>query len=65
MLPENQTNKSPDKPYNQTRPLSARTSGSELDEGCEISQAEAGKGFDHALKLIDADRKPSGGYGKR
>lgn len=43
MLPENQTNKSPDKPYNQTIPRSQRDGGSNLDDGCgDIGQAEAG-----------------------
>jgi|HubBroStandDraft_5_1064220.scaffolds.fasta_scaffold1823385_1 hypothetical protein len=42
----------PSKPYNQTRPLSTRTSGSELDEGCEITQASAGAGLDSIEKEL-------------
>jgi hypothetical protein len=34
MLPENQTNKSPDKPYNKTVPRSMANSGLDLDEAC-------------------------------
>ena len=34
MLPENQTNKSPDKPYNKTVPRSMQGGGLNLDEVC-------------------------------
>jgi hypothetical protein len=37
-----QTQRNPELPYNQLRPKSLASSGAELDEGCEISQAEAG-----------------------
>jgi hypothetical protein len=57
MLPENQTNKSPDKPYNQTIPGSMRDGGSNLDEGCSIGQAEAGVSLDHAAKLIEGTKR--------
>jgi hypothetical protein len=48
----------PSKPYNQTRPLSTRTSGAELDECCgPIGQASAGLGLDEAIRLIDGGKK--------
>jgi hypothetical protein len=48
----------PSKPYNQTRPLSTRTSGTELDECCgSIGQSEAGMGLDEAIALIDRRKK--------
>ena len=52
MLPEN-TNKAPDKPYNQTIPKSQQDSGTNLDEGCgDIEQATGGLGLDQAIKKI-------------
>jgi hypothetical protein len=40
-------------------PKSQRDSGVNLDEGCgnAIEQAEAGRGLDHAVKLIDGKRR--------
>jgi hypothetical protein len=44
----------PTKPWNQKRPVSSRSNGTELDEGCgDIPQAEAGKGLDHAIRIIE------------
>ncbi|MGD0957456.1 MAG: hypothetical protein ABR953_11605 [Candidatus Acidiferrales bacterium] len=43
--------------WNQVRPRSLRSSGKELDEGCEITQAEGGLGLDRAIRKIDR-RKP-------
>jgi len=34
-------------------PQSMRNSGTELDEGCDLSQAEAGEGFDKAIAKIE------------
>jgi hypothetical protein len=47
----------PSKPWNQLRPRSLRSSGSELDEGCELTNAEAGAGFDAAVKRIDGGKR--------
>ena len=48
----------PSKSYNQTRPLSTRSSGTELDPECgPVGQAEAGLGLDEAIKLVDGGRK--------
>lgn len=45
----------PLKPHNQLRPLSTRTSGTELDEVCGsgIEQAGAGVGLDEAARKLD------------
>jgi hypothetical protein len=54
MLPENQTNKAPDKPYAQTIPKSQQDSGTNLDEACgDIEQAEGGLGLDKAIRKLD------------
>jgi hypothetical protein len=48
----------PSQPFNQTRPLSTRTSGMELDECCgSIGQASAGQGLDEAIRLIEGGKK--------
>ena len=53
-----QTQRDPSKPWNQKRPLSTRTSGTELDEGCgDLGQFEAGKGLDKAVRTIDQKGK--------
>jgi hypothetical protein len=56
-----QSNKSADKPYNQIFsgiiPKSMSDGGTNLDEGCELKQAEAGQGLDHAAKLIEGTRQ--------
>jgi hypothetical protein len=54
-----QTQRDPSKPWFQKHPVSSRSNGTELDEGCgDIPQAEAGKGLDHALRIIDGKGKP-------
>jgi hypothetical protein len=53
-----ESQRDPSKPYNQTRPLSTRTSGMELDECCgSIGQASAGLGLDEAVQLVDGRKK--------
>jgi hypothetical protein len=48
----------PSKEYNQLRPRSLASSGSELDAVCpEIEQASAGLGLDEAIKQIDGRTK--------
>jgi hypothetical protein len=48
----------PEQPFNQLRPRSLRSSGTELDEICpEIEQASAGLGLDEAIRLIDGGKK--------
>jgi len=47
MLPENATNKIPDRPYTQTIPLSQRDSGVNLDECCE-----GGMEMEAGMKMI-------------
>lgn len=57
MLPENQRNKTPDRPYTQTIPKSQQDGGKNLDEGFgDIEQAEAGLGLDKALSKIGGKR---------
>jgi hypothetical protein len=43
--------------HDQLRPRSLRSSGAELDAGCEITQASGGLGLDEALKLIEKETK--------
>jgi hypothetical protein len=48
----------PSKSYNQTRPVSLRSSGSELDPECgSVELATAGLGLDEAVKLVDGGSK--------
>jgi hypothetical protein len=51
------TTRDPNQPHNELIPKSMRNSGAELDECCSapgggIQQAEAGAGFDSAMKKI-------------
>jgi hypothetical protein len=58
MLPENQRNKAPDRPYTQTIPKSQQNSGVDLDEACgELGQAEAGLGLDKAIRQADGKQR--------
>jgi hypothetical protein len=53
-----QSQRDPSKEYNQKRPASLRSSGTELDEVCgDIEQFEGGKGLDHAIRTIDRKGK--------
>ena len=51
---DNNDNKNPSKEFNQTRPRSLRSSGTELDAVCpEILNASAGTmGYDRAMKTL-------------
>jgi hypothetical protein len=54
-----ESQRDPTKEWNQKRPASLRSSGTELDEGCgDIPQAEAGQGLDRAIHIIDKRGKP-------
>jgi hypothetical protein len=45
----------PNKPYNMPMPKSQLNSGNDLDEGCELRQAEAGTGLDSVTKQLARD----------
>jgi hypothetical protein len=55
----NMSQRNPSKPYNQLHPRSLRSEGLELDEACgaDVSQAEAGRGLDRAIRVIDGKEK--------
>jgi hypothetical protein len=47
------TDNYPDKPLQPWVPRSMRDSGVNLDDGCNLSQAEAGEGFDKAVARLE------------
>jgi hypothetical protein len=54
----NMSQRNPSEPYNQLHPRSLRSEGLELDEGFgDVEQAEAAKGLDRAIRMIDQKRK--------
>ena len=51
------TQRDPRLEHNQVRPRSLRSSGTELDAGCEVTQASGGLGLDRAIRELAKEKQ--------